>query len=161
MQDAKEDTTFDPRRNNHKTGKDGKFVAAKNGSLKPKNALTVTYLCFALDVPYATFKRWKLDSGVSATVVPFNKGKCVLTDKTWASKLYNARRMFIKHSMSLWLEKHPAKKNDTVAKKVCFFICNLFGRNVKDAFCYVLYVGKKKSIWREMENSHTRRKNSI
>ncbi len=36
MQDAKEDTTFDPRRNNHKTGKDGKFVAAKNGSLSPK-----------------------------------------------------------------------------------------------------------------------------
>ncbi len=34
MQDAKEDTTVDPRRNNHKTGKDRKFVAAKNGSLK-------------------------------------------------------------------------------------------------------------------------------
>jgi hypothetical protein len=57
LQDAKEDSTYDPRRSDHKTGKDGKFVSAKKGTVKPKNALTVTYLCFAFDVPYATFKR--------------------------------------------------------------------------------------------------------
>jgi hypothetical protein len=43
MQDAKDDTTtFDPRRSDHKTGKDGKFVSAKKGTSKPKNVLTVT-----------------------------------------------------------------------------------------------------------------------
>ncbi len=123
MQDAKDDSTFDPRRSDHKTGKDGKFVSAKKGTTKPKNALTVTYLCFAFDVPYATFKRWKLDAGVTAVVVPFNKGKSVLTDKSWASKLYNARRMYIKHSMALWHEKHPSKKYDAEGNKVrCFSI---------------------------------------
>ncbi len=118
MQDAKDDTTFDPRRSDHKTGKDGKFVSAKKGTSKPKNVLTVTFLCFAFDVPYATFKRWKIDAGVTAVVVPYNKGKSILTDKNWASKLYNARRMFIIHSIAQWLEKHPAKKNDATAKKV-------------------------------------------
>ncbi len=50
IQDAKEDSTFDPRRSEHKIGKDGKFVSSKKGTVKPKNALTVTYLCFAFDV---------------------------------------------------------------------------------------------------------------
>jgi hypothetical protein len=118
IQDAKEDSTFDPRRSDHKTGKDGKFVSSKKGKVKPKNALTVTYLCFAFDVPYATFKRWKNDAGISSIAVPFNKGKSVITDKNWASKIYNVRRMFIVHSMSMWLHKHPAKRYDTAAKKV-------------------------------------------
>ena len=118
MQDAKDDTTFEPRRSDHKTGKDGKFVSAKKRDNEAKKCVDVTYLCFAFDVPYATFKRWKLDAGVTAVVVPFNKGKSVLTNKNWASKLYNARRMFIKHSMALWHEKHPAKKNDAEGNKV-------------------------------------------
>ena len=101
-----------------KQGKMGSSSLLKKGTTKPKNALTVTYLCFAFDVPYATFKRWKLDAGVTAVVVPFNKGKSVLTNKNWASKLYNARRMFIKHSMALWHEKHPSKKNDAEGNKV-------------------------------------------
>jgi hypothetical protein len=118
MQDAKDDVTFDPRRSDHKTGKDGKFVSVKRGTVKPKNALTVTYLCFAFDVPYATFKRWKNDAFVSKKFVPGNKGKHVLTDKPWAAQLYNARRMFVTHSMGVWLQKHPAKKHDTAAKQV-------------------------------------------
>ncbi len=65
MQEAKDDVTYDPRRQDHKTGKDGKFVKVKKGTVKPKNALTVTYLCFAFDVPYATFKRWKNDAFVT------------------------------------------------------------------------------------------------
>jgi hypothetical protein len=104
IQDAKDDTTFDPRSN--------------KGTVKPKNALTVTYLCFAFDVPYATFKRWKIDARVTSKVVPVNKGKSVLTDKNWASKIYNVRRMFIMRAMAVWLNKHPAKKYDTAAKKV-------------------------------------------
>ncbi len=110
MQDAKKDATFDPRRSEHKTGKDGKFISAKKGNVKPKNALTVTYLCFAFDVPYATFKRWKIGSGGDIKVSPHNKGKSVITDKMWASKLYNARRIFINHSLALWLQKYPGKK---------------------------------------------------
>jgi hypothetical protein len=61
LQEAREDSGFDPRRNDHNTGKDGKFIS-KKGTDKPKNPLTVTYLCFAFDVPYATFKRWKSDA---------------------------------------------------------------------------------------------------
>ena len=118
MQEAKNDETYDPRRQDHKTGKDGKFVKVKKGTVKPKNALTVTFLCFAFDVPYATFKRWKNDAFVTKTHVPEHKGKSVLTDKAWASKIFNARRMFVDHSMAIWMDKHPAKKYDSQAKKV-------------------------------------------
>jgi hypothetical protein len=116
--DPKDDTTFDPRRSDHKTGKDGKFVCVKRGTVKPKNALTVTYLCFAFDVPYTTFKRWKNDAFISKKIVPDNKGKHVLTHKPWAAQVFNARRMFVSHSMEIWLQKHPAKKHDTLAKQV-------------------------------------------
>jgi hypothetical protein len=118
MQDAKGDSTFDPRRSEHRTGKDGKFVASKKGTVKPKNALTVTFLCYAFDVPYATFKRWKLDAGLTTTIVPVNKGKSVITDKMWASKIYTARRMFISHSLALWVQQHPARRHDVEGKKV-------------------------------------------
>ncbi len=70
------------------------FVSSKKGTVKPKNALTVTYLCFAFDVPYATFKRWKIDAGITTKSDPVNKGKSVITDKNWASKIFNVRRMF-------------------------------------------------------------------
>jgi hypothetical protein len=124
IQEAKEDTTYVPRRQDHKTGKDGKFVKVKKGTDKPKNALTVTYLCFAFDVPYATFKRWKVDAFAQKTHVPDHKGKSVLTDKPWATKVYNARRMYVDHSMSAWIAKHPGKKYDTQAKKVlCVVMC--------------------------------------
>ncbi len=118
MQDAKQDPDFHPRRSDHKTGKDGKFVKVKQGTIKPKNPLTVTYLCFAFDIPYASFKRWKNEAFVTKTYVPEHKGKSVLTDKVWASKIYNARRMYVTHTLAAWLEKHPTKKNDTNAKKV-------------------------------------------
>ncbi len=36
MREAEEDETFDPRRNEHVTGKDGRFVAQKDKSI-PKN----------------------------------------------------------------------------------------------------------------------------
>ena len=36
VQDAKNDCSFDPRRSDHKTGKDGKFVSVKKGTVKPK-----------------------------------------------------------------------------------------------------------------------------
>ncbi len=118
MQEAKDDATYDPRRQDHKTGKDGKFMKVKKGTVKPKNALTVTNLCFAFNVPYATFKRWKNEAFVTHTHVPEHKGKRVLTDKAWASKVFNARRMFVDHSMANWITKHPAKKYDSEAKKV-------------------------------------------
>jgi hypothetical protein len=81
MQEAKDGATYDPRRQDHKTGKDGKFIKVKKGTVKPKNALTVTYLCFAFDVPYATFKRWKNDAFVTQNHVPEHKfsmhGECL------------------------------------------------------------------------------------
>jgi hypothetical protein len=118
LQEAKDDVDFDPRRSDHVTGKDGKFMKKKNATLKPKNPLTVTYLCFAFDIPYATFKRWKADAFVTKKFVPAHKGKSVITDKKWAGVIYNPRRMFIISELDKWLNKHPAKKFDTLAKKV-------------------------------------------
>lgn len=118
LQEAKDDVDFDPRRSDHLTGKDGKFMKKKNATLKPKNPLTVTYLCFAFDIPYATFKRWKADAFVTKKFVPAHKGKSVITDKKWAGVIYNPRRMFIISELDKWLNKHPAKKFDTLAKKV-------------------------------------------
>ena len=111
MQEAKEDWEFDPRRNDHVIGKDGRFVVSKkNATNKSKNPLTVTYLCFALDIPYPTFKRWKKDAFISKVYVPETKGKSVLTDKKLATQVYNPRKMYVTHQMAVWLDKHPAKK---------------------------------------------------
>jgi hypothetical protein len=121
LQEAKEDSEYDPRRNDHKTGKDGRFIK-KKGTEKPKNPLTATYLCFAFNVPYTTFKRWKSDAFVSKNFEPAHEGKSVLTDKNWASQVFNAQRMYVKHSMAFWLDKHQAKKHDTAAKKVCIVL---------------------------------------
>jgi hypothetical protein len=118
MQEAKNDPKFDPRRQDQKIGKYGKFVKVKEGTVKPKNPLTIQYLCFAFDVPWSTFKLWKNEAFVEKVYVQAHKGKSVITDKPWAAQVFNARRMFITHSMTVWLAKHPAKKNDKVAKKV-------------------------------------------
>lgn len=50
--------------------------------------------------------------------MPETKGKSVLTDKKLATQVYNPRKMFVTHEMVVWLDKHPAKKNDTHAKTV-------------------------------------------
>ncbi len=135
MQEAKDDPDFDPRRSEHQTGKDGKFVKKKNAPTMPKNPLTVLghcfhLLCYAFDVPYATFKRWKADAFVTKTFVPAHKGKSVLTDTKWASQVFNARKMYVQHGMETWINKHPSKKTDSKAKKVsgvsflfCFCSC--------------------------------------
>ncbi len=120
LQDAKADSNFDPRRSEHVTGKDGRFIQKSKGTTKPKNALTVTYLCFAFDIPYATFKRWKVDAFVSKKFVPAHKGKSVVTDKKWASQIFNTQKMFVMHEMAAWLNKHPAQKNNTKGKMVCY-----------------------------------------
>ncbi len=117
MREAKDDATFDPRRNEHQMGKDGRFVASKGKSI-PKNPLTVMYLIHAYDIPYATFKRWKADSFASLTHEPEHKGKSIITDKKWATQIFNPRRMFMEHKMAVWLLKHPSKKYDSKAKKV-------------------------------------------
>jgi hypothetical protein len=41
MQEARNDPEFDPRRSDHKIGKDERFTKKKNGCTKPKNPLTV------------------------------------------------------------------------------------------------------------------------
>jgi hypothetical protein len=117
MKEAKDDQTYDPRRNEHLTGNDGRFVAAK-GKTVPKNPLTVMYLIHAYEVPYATFKRWKADAFVSEKHVPEHKGKSIITDKKWATQIFNPRRMYLEHKMAVWLLKHPSKKYDSKAKKV-------------------------------------------
>ncbi len=118
MKEAKDDQTYDPRRNEHLTGKDERFVAAK-GKTVPKNPLTVMYLIHAYEVPYATFKRWKADAFVSEKHGPEHKGKSIITDKKWATQIFNPRRrMYLEHKMAVWLLKHPSKKYDSKAKKV-------------------------------------------
>jgi hypothetical protein len=74
MQEAKNDPEFDPRRSEHQSGKDGKFVKKKNATTTSKNPLTVLYLCYAFDVPYATFKRWKTNAFVSKSLFLHTKG---------------------------------------------------------------------------------------
>jgi hypothetical protein len=69
-------------------------------------------------VPYATFKRWKIDGFVTEKQVAVNKGKCILTDPKWAQSIANPRKMFVSHSLAMWVEKHPSKKYDAPAKKV-------------------------------------------
>jgi hypothetical protein len=76
------------------------------------------YLIHAYDIPYATFKRWKADSFQSITHEPEHKGKSIITDKKWATQIFNPRRMFVEHKMAVWLQKHPSKKYDSKAKKV-------------------------------------------
>ena len=118
MQEARNEPDYDPRRNEHVTGKDGRFTRKKNATTKPKNPLTVLYLCYAFAIPYASFKRWKKDAFVSKVYVPETKGKSVLTDKKLASQVFNPRRMYVQHGMEVWLNKHPSKINDAKAKKV-------------------------------------------
>ena len=118
MQEAKNDSEYDPRKNDHITGKDERFTKKRNATTKPKNPLTVQYLCYAFDIPYATFKRWKKDAFVTKTYVPETKGKSVLTDKKLASQVFNPRKMYVTNGMAVWLNKHPAKQNDGAAKKV-------------------------------------------
>jgi hypothetical protein len=84
MREANEDETFNPRRNEHVVGKDGRFVAQKEKAI-PKNPLAVMYLIHAYGVPYAIFKRWKANSFVSEPHVPEHKGKSIITDKKWAT----------------------------------------------------------------------------
>jgi hypothetical protein len=141
MQDARNEPDFDPRRSLHQTGKDGRFMKKKNASTKPKNPLTIQYLCFAFAIPYATFKRWKSDAFESKKFVPAHKGKSVLTDKKWASQIFNTRKIYVKHEMDLWLTKHPAKKNDSKGKKVNIAPNGFFGTcpallNFSFVFCY-------------------------
>jgi hypothetical protein len=114
----KEDEEFDPRRSDHTIGKDGRFIKSKKGTDKPKNPITVTYLCYAFGVPYATFKRWKSDGFVSNKQVAVNKGNSILTDPKWAQCLANPRKMYVSHSLANWVHKHPSKQNDAKAKKV-------------------------------------------
>ena len=118
LQEAKEDDEFDPRRSDHITGKDGRFIKRKQGADKPQNPLTVTYLCYAFGVPYASFKRWKNDAFVTKKQVPENKGKSIVTDKKWAASIGNPRRMYVLHSLENWLHKHPYQKHNAQAKKV-------------------------------------------
>ena len=95
MREAKEDPEFDPRRTHLVIGKDGRFQnVGKNNSNIPKNPLTVQYLCDAYAIPYATFKRWNADAFVCKPFEPEHKGKTVLTCNKWATKIYNARRMY-------------------------------------------------------------------
>jgi hypothetical protein len=118
LREAKEDDEFDPRRSDHTRGKDGSFIKSKKATDKPKNPLTVTYLCYAFGVPYASFKRWKSDGFVSKKQIAVNKGKSIVTDQKWAQAIANPRRMYVTHSLNSWLDKHPAKKHDAKAKKV-------------------------------------------
>jgi hypothetical protein len=119
MKEAMEDEQFDHRRNSHlKSAKNGQFKTNRRGALVPKNPLTVMYLCHAYDVPYATFKPWKAGAFASTPFVPANKGKSVIINKTWASQVYNSKRMYLDTHMAMWLSKLSARRHDVEGKKV-------------------------------------------
>ncbi len=114
-----DDEQFVPRRNSHlKSAKNGQFKTNGRGAFIPKNPLTVMFLCHAYDVPYATFKRWKAGDFVSTPFVPANKGKSVIINKTWASQVYNPKRMYLDTQMAVWLSKVASRKHDVEGKKV-------------------------------------------
>ena len=76
MREAKEDPEFDPRRTHLVIGKDGQYKKlSQSVKVVPKNPLTVQYLCFAYDIPYPTFKRWKADAFQTA------EKKCLIKAK--------------------------------------------------------------------------------
>jgi hypothetical protein len=142
MREAKEDPEFDPRRTHMVTGKDGRFEKLNQSKIVvPKNPLTVQFhcLCYAYAVPYVTFKRWKVDAFQTTKFVPDHKGKTVLTCKTWATKIYNARRMYFDHHMAVWLQKNRHRKYDSVAKKVSGIMqCMLTSKDHHGSFIYYL-----------------------
>ena len=118
MREAKEDPEFDPRRTHLVIGKDGQYKKlSQSVKVVPKNPLTVQYLCFAYDIPYPTFKRWKADAFQTAEKHVPHKGKTVLTSLTLATQVFNPRRMYVDHHMAQWLIKNPHRKYDPVAKK--------------------------------------------
>ncbi len=120
MKEVLHDETLDPRRNDHvKSKKDGKFTSSQKGEFVPKNPLTALYLCHAYDVPYATFKRWKVEAFVTMPYVPDNKGKSVIVNKKWATAIFNAKRMYIDTQMALWMSQLSTHKHDKEGKKVC------------------------------------------
>jgi hypothetical protein len=120
MKEVLDDDNFDPRRNAHvKSAKDGQFTSDRKGAFIPKNPLTALYLCYAYDVPYATFKRWKNEAFVTTPFVPDNKGKSVICDKKWASAIFNAKKMYVDTQMELWMNHLSTRKHDKEGKKVC------------------------------------------
>jgi hypothetical protein len=65
---------------------------------------------------------FRANSFVSEKHVPEHKGKSVITDKKWATQIFNPRRIHLEHKMAVWLVKHPSKKYDSKAKKVGIYI---------------------------------------
>ncbi len=120
MKEVLHDEALDPRRTGHvKSKKDGKFTSTRKGAFIPKNPLTALYLCYAYDVPYATFKRWKAESFVHTPYVPDNKGKSVIVNKKWAASIFNAKRMYLDTQMAIWMSQLSTRKYDKEGKKVC------------------------------------------
>ena len=119
MREAKEDPEFDPRRTHLVVGKDGRYEKiSQSAVVVPKNPLTVQYLCYAYDVPYPTFKRWKADAFLTKPHHQPHKGKTVLTSPQLAAQVFNVRRMYCDHQMAVWLQKNPHRKYDSIGKKV-------------------------------------------
>ncbi len=76
------------------------------------------YLCYAYDIPYPTFKRWKADAFQTAEKNQPHKGKTIFTSMKLATQVFNPRRMYCDHHMAVWLQKNPHRKYDPAAKKV-------------------------------------------
>ena len=133
MREAKEDPEFDPRRTHLVVGKDGRYEKiSQSAVVVPKNLLTVQYLCYAYDVPYPTFKRWKADAFQTKVCVQAHKGKTVLTCPLLAAQVFNVRRMYCDHQMAVWLHKNSHRKYDSIGKKVCVLLPSiLFLVNVR------------------------------
>jgi hypothetical protein len=118
MREAKEDPEFDSRRTHLVIGKDGQYKKISQSiKVVPKNPLTVQYLCYAYDIPYPTFKRWKADAFQTAEKNPPHKGKTIFTSLKLATQVFNPRRMYVDHHMAVWLQKNPHRKYDPEAKK--------------------------------------------
>jgi hypothetical protein len=64
--------------------------------------------------------------------------------------------MFIMHRMAAWLEKHPTKKNDPHAKKVCFVVnINYFAVvAVNHEYIFLTRIASKSRTLRGMGDPH-------
>jgi hypothetical protein len=98
-------TSFkDPRDHKGDQGEGGKFVSLKKESQAdvPKNMWTIPFLLYAYDVKRSNFqnKRKNDKLGVSKLTeglkkrVQYNKGDCVITDRSASRRKYNARYFF-------------------------------------------------------------------
>ncbi len=131
MQEAKYDSEYDPRRNEHITGKDGRFKKKKciDQAKKPFDS-PVPLLCLRHTI--CILQEMEEGRVRYQDIRARNKRQECCNDKKLASQVFNPRKMYVKHAMAVWLNKRPQKKNDGPAKQVVMTRNILFVKNISN-----------------------------